>query len=62
VVLNDPPVHRVHMRSVVGVPSLTIQVPGVQTLMAAQGVAGLASWSQVPDGQVVCGLVPPAQN
>ena len=62
VVLNDPAAHVMHVRSVVGVLSAVTKVPGAHTLKGAQAVAGLASWSQVPEAQVVCGLVPPAQN
>ena len=61
-VLNDPAVQAMHVRSVVGVLSAITKVPGPHTLTGAQAVAGLASWSQVPDAQAVCGLVPPAQN
>jgi hypothetical protein len=62
VVLNVPPAHALQTRSVVGVPSLVIQFPGLQTLMAAHGVAGSLSWSHVPAEQVAGGFVPPAQN
>jgi hypothetical protein len=61
VVLNEPSAHGEQARFVVGVPSATTQVPGAHTLTGAQAVAGLPSSSQVLDGQVVCGLVPPAQ-
>lgn len=62
VVLNEPAAHVVHVRLLVGVLSAVTKVPGAHTLTGAQAVAGLASWSQVPDAQVVCGLIPPAQN
>ena len=60
--LNVPAAQTVHTRSVVAVLSADTKVPGAHTLTAAQAVAGLPSWSQVPGAQVVCGLVPPAQN
>jgi hypothetical protein len=60
--LNVPAAQTVHTRSVVAVLSADTKVPGAHTLTAAQAVAGLPSWSQVPEAQVVCGLVPPAQN
>lgn len=60
-ILNVPLAHDEQVRSVVAVPSLVTHVPGAHTLSAAQGVAGLPSWSQVPAAHVVCRLVPPAQ-
>ena len=61
IVLNVPPGHAEHTRSAVGVPSVTMYDPGAQIDIGTQGVAGLASSSNMPTAHVNAGDVAPAQ-
>jgi hypothetical protein len=61
VALKVPAVQLAQVRSLVVEPAPETRWPARHVVMAAQTVAGSASWSQVPVAHVTAGAVPPAQ-
>jgi hypothetical protein len=60
-VLKEPVAHAEQTRSVTAEPALPTNCPVPHTVHGAQGLAGFASWSQVPVPQACGAAVAPAQ-